>query len=181
MMNHHPKIGVIRDLFPENFLHVFHFLAITFCVIGKACSNTRLHAALDDRYAYECLQDEDQIHRTLVESKQLLSKRQLRIYVMESFEENLFFNLKEDENTYIISAELVLTCAEKKMVGILRIHTEMFVLFRIFQFQEEIVHCILNIFLQLLFVLWVELVEKFMYVIPLFKHSIVFLFVDEVQ
>jgi hypothetical protein len=35
---------------------------------------------------------------------------------MESFDESLFYNLKEDENTYIISAELVLTCAEKKMV-----------------------------------------------------------------
>lgn len=80
--------------------------------------NTRLLAALDDRYAYECLQDGDQIHRTLAESKQLLSKRQLRIYVMESFEESLFFSLKDDENTYIISAELVLTCAEKKMVRI---------------------------------------------------------------
>jgi hypothetical protein len=36
---------------------------------------------------------------------------------MESFDESLFFNLKEDENIYIISAELVLTCAEKKIVG----------------------------------------------------------------
>ena len=92
------------------------FLAITFCVIGKACSNTRLLAALEDRYAYECLNNDEHILRTLAESKQLLTKRQLRIYVMESFDESLFYNLKEDENTYIISSELVLTCAEKKMV-----------------------------------------------------------------
>lgn len=120
-MNHHQKIGVILQnhfLFYER-QFLWFFLAITFCVIGKACSNTRLLAALDDRYAYECLHDEEQIHRTLSECKQLLSKRQLRIYVMESFEENLFYHLKEDENTYIISAELVLTCAEKKMVTII--------------------------------------------------------------
>ncbi|UJR36548.1 hypothetical protein I4U23_029268 [Adineta vaga] len=88
---------------------------ITFCVIGKACSNTRLLASLEDRYAYDCLTDEDHVLRTLSETKQLLTKRQLRIYVIESFDENLFYSLKEDENIYIISAELVLTCAEKKI------------------------------------------------------------------
>jgi hypothetical protein len=116
MMNHHLKIGVKKNFFllkTKKFR--FLFLAITFCVIGQACSNTRLLSALDDRYAYECLNNEEQILRTLSETKQLLTKRQLRIYVMESFEENLFYNLKEDENIYIISAELVLTCAEKKI------------------------------------------------------------------
>ncbi|CAF2039742.1 unnamed protein product [Rotaria magnacalcarata] len=88
---------------------------ITFCVIGEACSNIRLLSALEDRYAYECINSEEQVLRTLSETKQLLTKRQLRIYVIESFEESLFYNLKEDENIYIISAELVLTCAEKKI------------------------------------------------------------------
>jgi hypothetical protein len=37
---------------------------------------------------------------------------------MESFDESLFYNLKEDENIYIISSELVLTCAEQKIVRI---------------------------------------------------------------
>jgi hypothetical protein len=99
-----------------NLFFCFCFLAITFCVIGKACLNTRLISALEDRYAYECLNNEEQILRTLSETKQLLTKRQLRIYVIESFDESLFYNLKEDENIYIISAELVLTCAEKKIV-----------------------------------------------------------------
>lgn len=40
----------------------------------------------------------------------------MRIYVVQSFDEPLFNTLKEDENSYIISAELVLTCAEKKIV-----------------------------------------------------------------
>ncbi|CAF1595401.1 unnamed protein product [Adineta ricciae] len=88
---------------------------ITFCVIGKACSNTRLLAALEDRYAYERFTDDEHVLRTLSETKQLLTKRQLRIYVVQSFDENLFYSLKEDENIYIISAELVLTCAEKKI------------------------------------------------------------------
>ena len=97
-------------------IELFFSLAITFCVIGKACSNTRLLAALEDRYAYECLTDDEHVLRTLSETKQLLTKRQLRIYVVQSFDENLFYSLKEDENIYIISAELVLTCAEKKIV-----------------------------------------------------------------
>jgi len=115
MMNHHLKIGV-RKKFKSLFYDFVFSLAITFCVIGKACSNTRLLSALEDRYAYECLNNEEQILRTLSETKQLLIKRQLRIYVIESFDESLFYNLKEDENIYIISAELVLTCAEKKIV-----------------------------------------------------------------
>ena len=95
-----------------------HFLclAITFCVIGQACTNTRLLSALEDRYAYECIHNDEEILRKLSETKQLLSKRQLRIYVVQCFDEQLFTNLKEDENNYIISAELVLTCADKKIV-----------------------------------------------------------------
>ena len=78
--------------------------------------NARLLSALDDRYVYECINNDEQVLQTLSETKQLLSKRQLRIYVIESFDESLFYNLKEDENIYIISAELVLTCAEQKIV-----------------------------------------------------------------
>ena len=100
---------------PKPLLYVI-YLAITFCVIGKACANTRLLSALEDRYAYECINHEEQVLRTLSETKQLLTKRQLRIYVMESFDDSLFHSLKEDENIYIISAELVLACAEKKIV-----------------------------------------------------------------
>ena len=93
-------------------------VAITFCVIGQACSNNRLLSALDDRYAYECINNDEEILRKLAETKQLLSKRQLRIYVIQSFDEHLFSSLKDDENIYIISAELVLTCAEKKIVSL---------------------------------------------------------------
>lgn len=90
--------------------------AITFCVVGRACSNKRLLSALEDRYAYECNHDDEEVLRKLTETKQLLSKRQLKIYVIESFDEPLFTNLKEDENSYIISSQLVLTCADKKIV-----------------------------------------------------------------
>ncbi|CAF4997208.1 unnamed protein product, partial [Rotaria socialis] len=34
---------------------------ITFCVIGEACSNIRLLSALEDRYAYECINSEEQV------------------------------------------------------------------------------------------------------------------------
>jgi len=102
--------------FLKNFSKFISFcLAISFCVVGQACSNDRLLAALDDRYAYECLTTDDDIRRTLVENKQLLSKRQLKIYVLESFDDNLFTQLKDEENVYIISSELVLNCAEKKI------------------------------------------------------------------
>lgn len=90
---------------------------ISFCVVGPACSNQRLLAALDDRYAYECLNIDDDIRRTLLDNKQLLSKRQLKIYVLESFDDELFNRLKDEENVYIISSELVLNCAEKKIVS----------------------------------------------------------------
>lgn len=116
MTNHQQKTGVNRVPFSRRAPLNLAYLAITFCVVGKACSNARLLAALEDRYAYECMNHDEQVLRTLPETKQLLTKRQLRIYVMESFEENLFYSLKEDENIYVISAELVLACAEKKMV-----------------------------------------------------------------
>lgn len=58
---------------------------------------------------------DDDLRRTLVENKQLLSKRQLKIYVVESFDESIFIQLKDEENIYIISSELVLNCAERKI------------------------------------------------------------------
>ncbi|CAF3784988.1 unnamed protein product [Rotaria sp. Silwood1] len=41
-----------------------------------------------DRYVYECINDERQVIRTLVETKTLLSQRQLRIYIVDSFDVN---------------------------------------------------------------------------------------------
>jgi len=91
-------------------------LGITFCVIGTACLNNRLLTALDDRYVFECINNEREVLQTLSQTKHFLSKRQLKIYVVDSFDENTFYSLKENENIYIISSELVLTCAEKKIV-----------------------------------------------------------------
>jgi hypothetical protein len=144
----------------------FVFEAITFCVIGQACSNVRLLTALDDRYAYECIHNDDEILRKFSETKHLLSKRQLRIYVIQSFDEHLFTSLKEDENSYIISAELVLTCAEKKIVCELLSKrtcdlTVDAINSRIYPYQDEIDRYMLNICLHLLFVLLVAHVEKF--------------------
>ena len=131
------------------------FVAITFCVIGQACSNHRLLSALDDRYAYECINNDEEILRKLAETKQLLSKRQLRIYVIQSFDEHLFTSLKDDENIYIISAELVLTCAEKKIVGVDAFvqHIPDDLSPRTFRFHDAIDRCILNISLRPSFVL----------------------------
>ncbi|CAF3824073.1 unnamed protein product [Rotaria magnacalcarata] len=75
---------------------------ITFCVIGEACSNIRLLSALEDRYAYECINSEEQVLRTLSETKQLLTKRQLRIYVIESFEESGFITNEISDATHVI-------------------------------------------------------------------------------
>ena len=91
-------------------------LAITFCIVGSACSNQRLLASLDDRYVYECIDDERQAIRSLTETKLLLTQRQLRIYVVDSFDDCIFQSLKENEDIYTISSELVLACAEKEMV-----------------------------------------------------------------
>ena len=157
-MNHLPRIGVTRRAARDIFHSLSLFVAITFCVIGQACSNNRLLAALDDRYAYECINNDDEILRKLAETKQLLSKRQLRIYVIQSFDEHLFTSLKDDENIYIISAELVLTCAEKKIVSLDRFvqkHTVRSSPPRTFRFHDEIDRCILNTSLRLSFVLWV--------------------------
>jgi len=98
---------------------VFLFLAITFCIIGSACKNERLLSSLEDRYVYECLTDERQAIRSINETKTLLSQRQLRIYVVDSFDDCLFQYLKDNEDIYTISSELVLSCAEKEIVFIL--------------------------------------------------------------
>lgn len=98
---------------------VLLFLAITFCIIGSACKNERLLSSLEDRYVYECLTDERQAIRSINETKTLLSQRQLRIYVVDSFDDCLFQYLKDNEDIYTISSELVLSCAEKEIVFIL--------------------------------------------------------------
>lgn len=91
-------------------------LAITFCIVGSACTNQRLLSALEDRYVYECIDDERQAVRSLVETKTLLSQRRLRIYVVDSFDDCIFQYLKENEDIYTISSELVLSCATKEIV-----------------------------------------------------------------
>ncbi|CAF3602276.1 unnamed protein product [Rotaria sordida] len=88
---------------------------ITFCIIGSACSNKRLLSSLEDRYVYECIHDEREVIRTLTETKILLSQRQLRIYIVDSFDDSIFQYLKDNENIYTISSELVLSCAEKEI------------------------------------------------------------------
>ena len=70
---------------------------------------------MNDRYVYECLDDEREAIRSLIETKYLLTKRQLRIYILDSFDECLFQTLKENEDIYTISSELVLSCAEKEI------------------------------------------------------------------
>ena len=85
--------------------------------MGSACTNSRLLTVLDDRYTYECMENENEILDTLSKTKDLLLKRQLRIYVVDSFDENIFNNLKENDNIYIISSELVLHCTEKDIVS----------------------------------------------------------------
>src|SRR5690349_2429052 len=65
----------------KNF-YFFLFLAITFCIVGTACTNQRLLSSLEDRYVYECIDDERQVIRSLIETKTLLSQRQLRIYIV---------------------------------------------------------------------------------------------------
>lgn len=92
-------------------------LDITFCIVGSACSNTQLLCSLDDRYVYECIADERQAVRSFAETKQLLAQRQLRIYVVDSFDDCVFQYLKDNEDIYTISSELVLSCAEKGIVS----------------------------------------------------------------
>ncbi|CAF0903498.1 unnamed protein product [Adineta steineri] len=88
---------------------------ITFCIVGSACSNQRLLSSLEHRYVYECINDERHAIRTLTETKTLLSQRQLRIYVVDSFDDCIFQYIKENEDIYTISSELVLSCAEKEI------------------------------------------------------------------
>lgn len=130
----------------------FASAAIRFCIVGSACSNQRLLAALEDRYVYECINDERQAIRTLAETKTLLAQRQLRIYIIDSFDDCIFQYIKENEDIYTISSELVLSCAEKEIVRDLLFErkTEAIVTSpRIFLFQEKIGLCIVNIYQQL--------------------------------
>jgi hypothetical protein len=113
-----PVIGVTSSffcLFNKNEFF-FSFLAITFCIVGSACLNQRLISSLENRYVYECINDERQAVRSLIETKTLLSQRQLRIYVVDSFDDCIFQYIKENEDIYTISSELVLSCAEKEIV-----------------------------------------------------------------
>jgi hypothetical protein len=110
-----PVIGVKIFCFVF-LLKIKYFLAITFCIVGTACTNQRLLSSLEDRYVYECINDERQAIRSLIETKNLLSQRQLRIYVVDSFDDCIFQYLKDNEDIYTISSELVLSCAEKEIV-----------------------------------------------------------------
>ncbi len=112
-----PVIGVNIFLFIFIYKFIFEFLAITFCLVGSAGSNQRLLSSLEDRYVYECINDERQAVRSLIETKTLLSQRQLRIYVVDSFDDCIFQYIKENEDIYTISSELVLSCAEKEIVN----------------------------------------------------------------
>ena len=94
----------------------FASTAIRFGIVGSACSNQQLLAALEDRYVYECINDERQAIRTLAETKALLAQRQLRIYIIDSFDDCIFQYIKEKEDIYTISSELVLSCAEREIV-----------------------------------------------------------------
>ena len=111
-----PAIGVTLAVVSRTIFIAPFVLAITFCIVGSACSNQRLLASLDDRYVYECIDDERQAIHSLSETKLLLTQRQLRIYVVDSFDDCIFQYLKENEDIYTISSELVLACAEKETV-----------------------------------------------------------------
>ncbi|CAF2911603.1 unnamed protein product [Rotaria sp. Silwood2] len=71
---------------------------ITLCIFGSAGSNKRILSSLEDRYVYEYINDERQVIRTLIETKTLLSQRQL-----------------QNEDIYTITSEIVLSCAEKEI------------------------------------------------------------------
>ncbi|CAF3416900.1 unnamed protein product [Rotaria sp. Silwood2] len=71
---------------------------ITLCIFGSAGSNKRILSSLEDRYVYEYINDERQVIRTLIETKTLLSQRQL-----------------QNEDIYTITSEIVLSCAENEI------------------------------------------------------------------
>ena len=109
-------ILIIRRLFSVRFSFI---IAITFCIVGSACSNKQLLSSLENRYIYECVHDEQQVINTLSDSKTLLSQHQLRIYVVDSFDDTYLFQyLKETEDIYTISSELVSSCIQKEIVNI---------------------------------------------------------------
>ncbi|CAF2754882.1 unnamed protein product [Rotaria sp. Silwood2] len=74
---------------------------ITLCIFGSAGSNKRILSSLEDRYVYEYINDERQVIRTLIETKTLLSQRQLRIYIVDSFDVKLIF-LYQGRSTIIL-------------------------------------------------------------------------------
>jgi hypothetical protein len=61
---------------------LFFSLAVTACIVGLAYSNQQLLASVEECYVYKRSSDERQAIRTLIETKTLLSQRQLRIYVV---------------------------------------------------------------------------------------------------
>ncbi|CAF4702010.1 unnamed protein product, partial [Rotaria sp. Silwood1] len=104
-----------QNISPSSSTYKIPHQPITLCIIGSACSNKRILSSLEDRYVYECINDERQVIRTLVETKTLLSQRQLRIYIVDSFDV-VYFNIDfvhylsesvrkdySDQVTYVIS------------------------------------------------------------------------------
>ncbi|CAF1144076.1 unnamed protein product [Rotaria sp. Silwood1] len=87
-----------QNISPSSSTYKIPHQPITLCIIGSACSNKRILSSLEDRYVYECINDERQVIRTLVETKTLLSQRQL-----------------QNEDIYTIRSEIVLSCAEKEI------------------------------------------------------------------
>ncbi|CAF4109065.1 unnamed protein product [Rotaria sordida] len=75
-----------QDISPSSSTYKIHHQPITLCIIGSACSNKRILSSVEDRYVYEYINDERQVICTLVETKILLSQRQLRIYIVDSFD-----------------------------------------------------------------------------------------------
>ncbi|CAF3584387.1 unnamed protein product [Rotaria sordida] len=75
-----------QNISPSSSTYKIHHQPITLCIIGSACSNKRILSSVEDRYVYEYINDERQVICTLVETKILLSQRQLRIYIVDSFD-----------------------------------------------------------------------------------------------
>ncbi|CAF4613694.1 unnamed protein product [Rotaria sp. Silwood2] len=113
MFNVVHKIAINCDIWYRRHEHVHR--AITLCIFGSAGSNKRILSSLEDRYVYEYINDERQVIRTLIETKTLLSQRQLRIYIVDSFDV-VYFNIDfvhylgesvrkdySDQVTYVIS------------------------------------------------------------------------------
>jgi hypothetical protein len=107
---------LLSIIFSDSICLSTFFLVITFCIVGSACLNSRLLSSLNDRYVYECINDERLFIQNLNETKHLLAQRQLRIFILDSFDDYLFQYVKSNEDSYTISSELVLSCTEKEIV-----------------------------------------------------------------